>query len=145
MFQLQFAHHLKHWTFNFLIFETIYSLPKIDFEKCCRFYLKARVYVVVKFQVPNCHVNQLNFPSCLLSHDCMFSSLLHSDHFSSFKLMAFSSYLSSCSYEMSNVRRQSFGDADGMSLHLANLEQLNNKVTFHACQKLCMPWQLELV
>ena len=32
-FQLRFAHRLKHWTSDFLIFEKKYSLHKMDFRK----------------------------------------------------------------------------------------------------------------
>ena len=32
-FQLWFAHHLKRWTFNFLSFETTYSMHKIGLQK----------------------------------------------------------------------------------------------------------------
>ena len=35
-FQLQIVHHLKHWIFNFLSFETKYSMHKLDFRKCSK-------------------------------------------------------------------------------------------------------------
>ena len=35
-FQLRFAHHLKHLTFDFLIFEKIYSIYKMDSRKCLK-------------------------------------------------------------------------------------------------------------
>nr|CAN69321.1 hypothetical protein VITISV_035440 [Vitis vinifera] len=33
-FQLRIAHHLKHWIVDFLIFETTYSMHKLNFRKC---------------------------------------------------------------------------------------------------------------
>ena len=35
-FQLQFANRLKHWIVDFLIFETTYSMYKLDFRKCSK-------------------------------------------------------------------------------------------------------------
>ena len=32
-FQLRFANRLKHWIIDFLIFETTYSMYKLDFRK----------------------------------------------------------------------------------------------------------------
>ena len=43
-FQLRFAHRLKHRVFDFQIFETIYILPKMDFGKYSKCYLKFRVH-----------------------------------------------------------------------------------------------------
>ena len=49
LFQFQFVHHLKHWTLDFPSFETIYSLPKIDLEKCSKFYLKVKIRPSTRF------------------------------------------------------------------------------------------------
>ena len=35
-FQLRFANHLKRWIVDFLIFETTYSMYKLDFRKCSK-------------------------------------------------------------------------------------------------------------
>ena len=35
-FQLRIANYLKHWIVNFLSFETIYSMNKLDFRKCSK-------------------------------------------------------------------------------------------------------------
>ena len=35
-FQLQIVHGLKHWILDFLIFEIVYSMKKIDFGKCSK-------------------------------------------------------------------------------------------------------------
>ena len=35
-FQLRFTNRLKHWIFDFLIFETTYSMYKLDFGKCSK-------------------------------------------------------------------------------------------------------------
>ena len=35
-FQLQIAHRLKHWIFDFLGFETTYSMHKLNFRKCSK-------------------------------------------------------------------------------------------------------------
>ena len=35
-FQLRFANRLKHWIIDFLIFETTYSMYKLDFRKCSK-------------------------------------------------------------------------------------------------------------
>ena len=54
-FHLWFAHHLKCWTPDFPSFETIYSMPKMDFKKCSKFCLKIKVHVTTKFWVLNFH------------------------------------------------------------------------------------------
>ena len=48
-FQLQFVHHLKHWTYKFPSFETIYSMYKMDSRKCSKFVHKFRVYITIRF------------------------------------------------------------------------------------------------
>ena len=35
-FQLQIIHRLKHWILNFLSFEMVYSIEKMDFGKCSK-------------------------------------------------------------------------------------------------------------
>ena len=35
-FQLQIAHHLKHWIVDFLSFEMTYSMHNLDFRKCSK-------------------------------------------------------------------------------------------------------------
>ena len=35
-FQLRIAYRLKHWIFDFLSFETTYSMHKLDFRKCSK-------------------------------------------------------------------------------------------------------------
>ena len=35
-FQLRIAHHLKHWIFDFLSFEMVYSMHHLDFRKCSK-------------------------------------------------------------------------------------------------------------
>ena len=35
-FQLRIMHRLKHWIFDFLIFETTYSMNKLDSRKCSK-------------------------------------------------------------------------------------------------------------
>ena len=35
-FQLRIMHRLKHWILDFLIFEMVYSMYKIDFGKCSK-------------------------------------------------------------------------------------------------------------
>ena len=35
-FQLRLANHLKHWIFDFLIFETTYIMYKLEFRKCSK-------------------------------------------------------------------------------------------------------------
>ena len=35
-FQLRFMNRLKHWIVDFLIFETTYSMYKLDFRKCSK-------------------------------------------------------------------------------------------------------------
>ena len=35
-FQLRFMNRLKHWIFDFLIFETTYSMYELDFRKCSK-------------------------------------------------------------------------------------------------------------
>ena len=35
-FQLRIVHHLKNWIVDFLIFETTYSMHKLDFRKCSK-------------------------------------------------------------------------------------------------------------
>ncbi|KAL6321175.1 hypothetical protein AAG906_015517 [Vitis piasezkii] len=35
-FQLRIAYHLKHWNFDFLSFETKYSMHKLDSRKCSK-------------------------------------------------------------------------------------------------------------
>ena len=71
LFHLWFVHHFwlrEFWNDTFL--------PKIDFGKCSKFYLKVKVYVTIRFWVPNFHGNLMNFVSCLISHICVPSFLL---------------------------------------------------------------------
>ena len=35
-FQLQIVHRLKHWIFDFLSFEMVYSTHQLDFRKCSK-------------------------------------------------------------------------------------------------------------
>ena len=35
-FQLRIVHRLKHWIFDFLSFESTYSMHKLDFKKCSK-------------------------------------------------------------------------------------------------------------
>ena len=48
-FQLWFAHCLKRWTPDFPIFETIYSMYKMDAETCSKIFLKVKVYIAIRF------------------------------------------------------------------------------------------------
>ena len=77
-FQFWFAHRLKHWTPDFSIFETIYSMSEIDFEKCSKFVIKVRIYVATRFWVLNFYAvwwillhASFSMFACLLSYSIM--------------------------------------------------------------------------
>ena len=54
-FQLWFAHYLKRWTFNFLNFETIYSMYTMDSRKCSKFVLQ-----LLSFWISHSHAKLLH-------------------------------------------------------------------------------------
>ena len=76
-FQLWFAHRLKHWTSDFPSFETIYIMYKMDSRKYSKFFLKVRVYNVIRFFSSKFPCSWIllhaSFPmfSCLLSYYIM--------------------------------------------------------------------------
>ena len=75
--QLQFVHCLKCWTSNFLSFETIYRMPKMDFIKYSKFCLKSKVHVATIFSIPNFHANFMNlFHASLFMFGCLLSSYI---------------------------------------------------------------------
>ena len=98
LFQLQFAHCLKCWTLDFLSLKIINSIPKLNFRKYSKFFLKAILYATTRFWVLNFHAIESYF----MPHFHIFlpSFLLHNGHFSSPKLMISSSCLFSWSMSL---------------------------------------------
>ena len=76
-FQLQFTHRLKRWTPDFPSFETIYTMYKMDLEKYSKYFLKIKVYVVIRFFSSKFPCSWIllhaSFPmfTCLLSYSIM--------------------------------------------------------------------------
>ena len=81
-FQLQFTHYLKHWTPDFMSFEMIYSMYKIESGKFSKFSLKIKVYIAIKFLSSEFLCSWIllhaSFPmfSCLISYSIMVISHL---------------------------------------------------------------------
>ena len=61
MFQLRIAHHLKHWTPDFLSYKTLYSMPKNFFGKCSKFTSNLEYMLLLDFQF---QFECLNFKPC---------------------------------------------------------------------------------
>ena len=101
---------------NFLISTSIYALfealdswfPKKCNTTCLKWtsekcHLKFKVHVATRFWVLNFHANLMNLASCLISHVCVPSFLLHNGHYLSLKLMISLSCLSSSSISLDSL------------------------------------------